>query len=164
MFLSLVISLLAGIGQALPIGGADSKECPFEEFSDSRGFEIPGLAGSKVIAGTRPPVDFSGVQERGLIPGPKLATGIMLLCYEKPTRRLEVSRHLEAVDDLREYSVDGRVFAYRVRSHLVVEDAIVGVSFDNVFYDEEGSGKFTLITPFRGVSIPKWARRKVNRN
>jgi hypothetical protein len=168
------LALLPVFLVASAIASADQspkQACTFTEEFNPSGWEIPGLADSKVVqAGAQFDADGVGdLHGDTLDPREVRASLLVLLCDSKHAGRLEVRNQPVNVHAIFRFRRSQRVFAYRViADRAEIEDGEwipVGESEMLVYYDVDGSGKFKLrrgATLFK-LEVPEWVKSETGR-
>jgi len=146
-------------------------DCHLTSLYNKSGWAIPGLEGSSEKS---PRASYGADNGKGQVfvtrmkAGPKPAAITWLHC----SARFEGTTEVQALDvdalELWAFDVDGKVFAYGVTAGwLGPPDASghraqIGSVSDVLFYDMDGSGKFTLMrytkVPF-APEIPEWLKK-----
>jgi hypothetical protein len=137
------------------------------ELFNRDGWEIPGLKRSVAersglrVTGEGIP---AGVVADKLKPKSPEALLTIVFCQPDHPGRIEVRKQPVDVQEVWRYSLNGRVFAYRVVAGWVGIDGRkrygIGTAEMLVFYDEDGSGRFSIqrnaaTVPFK-LDIPAW--------
>jgi len=140
--------------------------CNFSEVFRKEGWSIPGLKDAKrSLHGEFK--NIPGVFVTVLIPPDENSFTITdMSCSREHEGRLELVERAIQIQKLWEFDFNGKVFGYRVLYNWeAVENGrrySVGATSDIVFYDLDGSGKFTLrksFLPISSIIVPEWAKK-----
>ncbi len=145
---------------------AATPACNITEIYRADGWTIPGLQGAKPLGPRRVLVNIPYVFITPLKPGNSPSMFAYYFCSPGHSGRLEIMEFPIGVYRLFSFDVDGRVFAYYiefVRERFENGTRVdVGAVSMAMFYDLDGSGRFTL----RRVSsmsvpefVPDWVRK-----
>jgi len=147
-----------------------SKGCTFSEVYRKVGWAIPGMPAVPVQGKypRKPYSDMPGVFVTALEPNPVETTITVIWCSRDDDGRLQIDDEPIGVISLMAYDFDGRVFAYAVRygmqSILEGKRSQLGGVSQAIFYDLDGSGRFTLMRgpggPIVPSFIPDWVRER----
>jgi hypothetical protein len=149
-----------------PAGAAAQRSCSFAEEYNPAGWDIPGLADSKVVRSEGPSsvAGVSGVFADALDLREKRASLLVLYCDPKHPGRLVMRDQPVNVRSITRFRRNQRVFAYRVVADRVEvaggEWREVGQSETLIYYDVDGSGTFKLrswATLFT-LEVPDWVK------
>ncbi len=164
-----------GLFPASPLAAQDSAikqpcSCAFTSLYNKNGWVIPGLRGA-TIAHPRGRYSIAGEQTKQpiFITSMKATQNRGTVTVVKCSREVQASTEVEtlSVEVLRlwKFDVDGKVFAYGLSAGwLGPADASgrrphLGTLSDFIFYDLDGSGRFSLLKtetmPFR-LEVPEW--------
>src|SRR5437667_7528629 len=147
-----------------------SKGCAFSEIYWKDGWTIPGRPGT-VDATSRRPIGSTlpDVFATKLTPTTTEATLTRIACAHDKEGRLQVDEEPIGIIWLLSYDFRGKTFAYGIR---YVDEWIhdgtrrqLGSESQVVFYDLDGSGRFTLMKgprPLLPDFIPDWVRKEVS--
>jgi hypothetical protein len=120
--------------------------CDISEVHNVDGWAVPGLKRA-VVQGK--PIQYpNGVVAKSLVPRDRQASFTYFRCSEDHRGRLEVGEFPIGIYQIISFEVGGRVFAYYV--HLGRERlengkrADFGTELQIIYYDLDGSGRFTL--------------------
>jgi hypothetical protein len=139
-----------------------TKGCGFIELLNRDGWAIPGLANSTTkISGAKVKEEGlpSDVTVDVLEPSNPDSSVTDVLCFADQPARLEVRNQSVRVMELWRFKRNGRVFAYRVNAGLTAGGVGLGSAEVLLFYDPDGSGKFTVqrgIAGARALFVPAW--------
>jgi len=155
--------------QETPKPDASPKTCSFSEVYRDEGWLIPGLKGA--TPNTRGRLQqIPGVFVTTLSPTDK---GDLTITEPRCSRdhegRLEMRDQPMRIKILWAFDFNGKPFAYRLQyGKEAIENGrrySVGAARDIMFYDIDGSGKFTLYSDFGPtIAVPDWASGTLDRN
>jgi hypothetical protein len=109
----------------------------------------------------------TGVFVSALKPQASETSVLLATCVQGHSERLQVRNQAIHVLEILRFSMSDRVFAYRVSAQLMSVQGKRRVPLASevmlTFYDEEGSGKFTLMQyPGQGLTprldVPDWVK------
>jgi len=149
--LAATLILLAPTLETGPLQEAATKlnqpECSFTEIYKADGWSIPGLQNAKV----KQKGNFTNLPGVVLI---KLESSVIestftqIRCSGEHKGRIEIKEEPIGILDLTAYEYKGRVFAYGLSyERQAIENGArfsLGAASSYLFYDAEGSGRFTL--------------------
>jgi hypothetical protein len=139
-------------------GTAETHSCLVLELLSQVGWVVPGLDGSSTkIADVR--VKMAGVPEDVavdvLTPGNADAAVTLVKCINDQAGRLEVRNQPIHVNELLRFKKAGRVFAYKINAGLTGGNGVaLGAAEVLLFYDPDGSGRFTIQRDVAGAKFP----------
>jgi hypothetical protein len=163
-------ALAAGDGFSQPPSGANGeKTCSFSEIFRKDGWTIPGLPAKQAGKYVRKPVTekMSDVFATMLTPVKPETTLTKIWCAHDQGGRLQIDEEPIGIIWLLSYDFEGRIFAYGVRYvEQWIKDGIrrqLGAESQVIFYDLDGSGRFTLMKgpggPLIPDFIPDWVKK-----
>lgn len=153
------------------IDGDASKGCMFSEVYRKAGWAIPGIpaAAVKNKSSRQPYGEMAGVFVTTLKPNPVETAVTVLWCSRDDNGRLQIDDEPVGIISLWAFDFNGQIFAYSVRyvmeSILQGERRPLGGESQVIFYDLDGSGRFTLMKgpggPRVPTFIPDWVKKRV---
>jgi hypothetical protein len=158
------------LAPAQPEPGGKRSQCPFEEVVNANGWEIPGAKKATIVS-KRPfkREGIDGVIVETLSSKSPWAVQPLVRCVPGNSQRVEIQWTNIYVAEILRFSLRGRVFAYRVDAQIATAGEKARRSaapshFTITFYDEEGSGRFTVLQyPGPGIlprlDVPVWVRQ-----
>lgn len=170
-----VIAILAfvSLASAVATGQTASRtpaKCDVDEIADPGGWKVPGIASAVVTSGkSRVTTDHGDVVDAEMMrPRSPEAVLTLVTCTPGKPKRLLLRSQAVKVVEIQRFTVNSRVFAYRVTAQLLVGDGKnrhipVASEFMVTFYDEEGLGRFTVMQyPGPGLIprflVPEWVK------
>jgi hypothetical protein len=166
-------NLLVGLFCAvvvLAIASAQSP-CCVRELYKPEGWAIPGLSGAVVTASQSVEQQGAKILVEALKPQTSGGYIMIVSCASDTPGRVTVHEQAVEVREVRRYSVQGRVFAYRVDAGHVSIDGKTRVALGSaevlMYYDTDGDGLFRLREygsgiPYR-MRVPDWVKVPVGK-
>jgi hypothetical protein len=145
-----------------------SSTCDISEVYRGDGWTVPGLKGATAISKRGESPNMPGVFTTFLRPSDSQSMFAYYLCSKDHSGRLEIMEFPIGIARLISFDIGGRVFAYYIHfgREYFNEDGErrdAGTESDAIFYDLDGSGRFTLrrwsklpIPEF----VPDWVRKQ----
>ncbi len=148
----------------------DAPRCSIREVFNRAGWDIPGLSKAKASATTArwTTGGLVGVYVDTLISKSPESSVALLSCLPDRVERVEMRTQALDVKEILRFTSNGRVFAYRITAQLMaIEGKSTRVPLAGelmlTFYDEDGSGRFTVMQ-YPGsdliprLDVPTWAK------
>ena len=140
--------------------------CSYFELYRKDGWTIPGVHGAKVKSKRMAFTNIPGVYVTMLEPSKSESTMTDIWCSREHNGRIEIEDRPIRILDLWAFDFGGRPFAYGLSYGVdVVENGKrmpIGASTSLIFYDLDGSGRFTLSRgarfPFTPDMVPDWVK------
>jgi hypothetical protein len=161
--MGLVICLIAlACGSAFPqqpAGGDEEPACSFSGIYRKDGWTIPGMPAAKAESVRKPLIaSMPGVFVTNLTPAESQTTITNIGCSREHNGSLEIREQPIGVIRLLSLDYGGRVFAYCVRYGTErIENGTrvdAGMEAYAMFYDLDGSGRFTLLKSVKRAPVP----------
>jgi hypothetical protein len=156
MKIHLTLAILCASG--IQIANAQARSCLVLELLNQVGWAIPALdrAVPKVVDAK---VKMPGIPEDVFVdilePGNHDAVVTLVRCVSDQPGRVEVRNQPIRVKELLRFKKYGRVFAYRINAGLIGGNGVaLGTAEVLLFYDPDGSGRFTIQRDVAGALIP----------
>src|ERR1700730_4695786 len=137
--ITVILAFLEGAYCQQPAEKVPPPTCSFSELYRKDGWVIPGLDGATKKERVAIP-DRAGVYKTTLEPTKRASTIRVFRCSQEHGGRLEIEDISMGIEYLSSFDVGGRVFAYSLSYGV---DGIAA-SWLVMFYDLDGSGRFTL--------------------
>jgi hypothetical protein len=153
---------------------SDTSGCSIRELSNRAGWDVPGLSKAKASQ------THSRWTTGGLVDvfvdtlgseAPESSV-VLVSCVPGHLERVEVRTQAINVKEILRFSTNGRVFAYRITAQLMGLDetkARVPLASELMltFYDEDGSGRFTIMQYpgselIPSLDVPAWTKTSPN--
>ncbi len=152
--------------QRAPVDGIATPTCNYSELYRKDGWTIPGLDGAKAEGKRMALTNIPQMYVTVLEPAQLESTLTDIWCSREHSGRIEVEDRPIQILHLWAFDFAGRTFAYGVSYSIdVMEDGKrmpIGASSSVLFYDVDGSGRFTLNRgaryPFMPDLIPDWVK------
>ena len=148
-----------------------SKGCMFSEVYRKTGWTIPGMPAVRAADkySRQPYGEMPSVFVTTLKPNPVETTVTVLWCSRDDIGRLQIDDEPIGIISLWAFDFNGQVFAYSVRYVMESiwhdERRQLGGESQVMFYDLDGSGRFTLMKgpggPRVPTFIPDWVKKRV---
>jgi len=155
--------LAAGV---LIASASGQSPCGIKQLFKRTGWDIPSLAGAVVVRHIGPSEPPDPVLVEVLEPSVIAASVMIVSRVPDEPGRVEIRDQPVDVQELRRYSVKGRIFAYRVLAgHVGIEGkerVALGSMEVLMYYDMDGTGLFKLrenasVIPYR-IRVPDWVK------
>jgi len=172
------ILIVLGAGSAFsqePSNGDSKVNCSFSEAFRKDGWTVPGVRGAKVVRQRSALTNMPGVFMAMLEPAEAETNLTDIHCLGGQSGRLEIGDIPIKILKLWSFDYGGAIFAYRLEyADEAIQDGERGeLGSESVvmFYDIDGSGRFTLMAhpKIKGTSwfmptfIPDWAKNSAAR-
>jgi len=145
------------------LGQGMNNGCSIQELFNARGWTVPGLADAKTkVSGAKVKQDGIASDITIDILEPTRAEGSITLvtCLPEHPGRVEVRTQPVTVTNIWALKRYGRTFAFRMNAGLSGGNGVaLGTAEVLLFYDPDGSGKFTVQRDVAGVQplfVPEW--------
>lgn len=152
-----VVTTVSGYSQESDEKNAPAP-CIYSELYKTEGWKIPGLKGARKKSGRAAVPNKPGVYMTELEPTDRASTIEVFRCSQVHAGRLEVESIDIGIAYLYSFDVGGRVFAYSLTYGIDVaengQSMPIGAVWLVMFYDPDGSGRFTLRRGEKGRFVP----------